>query len=273
MARMAWAALALMLAGCATTPPPPQRHHWNGGQGGHHRPDGDGSGNAGGGPGYQPRLGLFISPMGEPFRSTESKADIVARWFDAANTHHDGRLTRAEFEADADRVFSMLDRNHDGVIDPDEVRYYETEMVPEIQVGGYAGGAAPAGAGTGSHGHGGGHHGGGGGGGGGMGGGGGGGHRGGGDGGDTAGGDTGESSTSTTPAVGSYDNQLRGAGRFGLLNIPEPVSGADEDMDRSITRREWRDAADRRFAMLDGDDDGVLLRDKILALAGASRRR
>jgi hypothetical protein len=36
--------------------------------------------------------------------------------------------------ADADRFFARLDSNHDGQIDPDELKSYEWEIAPEIQV-------------------------------------------------------------------------------------------------------------------------------------------
>lgn len=78
---------------------------------------------------------LFISPMGEPFRSVRGGAEPQDLWFAGADTNHDGALTRAEFEADAARFFAVLDRNHDGEIDPDDIDYYESTIAPEIRVG------------------------------------------------------------------------------------------------------------------------------------------
>ena len=49
-----------------------------------------------------------------------------------------------------------------------------------------------------------------------------------------------------------------GAGRFGLLNIPEPVAAADADLSRGITLDEFRRAARDRFALLDTDHRGGL---------------
>jgi Ca2+-binding EF-hand superfamily protein len=37
-------------------------------------------------------------------------------WFSAADADHDGRLSKAEFRADADLFFQVLDRDHDGVV-------------------------------------------------------------------------------------------------------------------------------------------------------------
>src|SRR4051812_34403425 len=70
---------------------------------------------------------LFISPMGEPFRADRDPQDI---WFDQADINHDGALTLAEFTKDAGRWFLALDRGHDGEIDPDDIEYYESTLVP-----------------------------------------------------------------------------------------------------------------------------------------------
>jgi hypothetical protein len=42
-----------------------------------------------------------------------------------------------------------------------------------------------------------------------------------------------------------------GAGQFAWLNIPQPVSGADADIDRVVTEQEFAEAAARRFALID----------------------
>jgi len=74
---------------------------------------------------------LFISPMGEPFRSDHDPQTI---WFDRADTNHDNALSRDEFQKDAARWFAVLDRGHDGEIDPGDIEYYETFLAPEIRV-------------------------------------------------------------------------------------------------------------------------------------------
>jgi len=50
-----------------------------------------------------------------------------------------------------------------------------------------------------------------------------------------------------------------------LLNEPEPVTGADFNLDMQVTADEWRRAADRRFDLLDPGKSGRLERS---ALAG-----
>jgi Ca2+-binding EF-hand superfamily protein len=78
---------------------------------------------------------VFISPMGEPFRRNQGPGEPVDRWFQGADTDHDGALTVTEFQADAVRFFATLDVNHDGEIAPDEIVRYETEVAPEVQSG------------------------------------------------------------------------------------------------------------------------------------------
>lgn len=84
---------------------------------------------------------LFIAPMGEPFRAGPDAPYPVTEWFIRADQDHDGRLTLAEFGADADRFFAVLDVDRDGEIIPDEVGRYERDIAPEIRL--YARGARP----------------------------------------------------------------------------------------------------------------------------------
>lgn len=216
-----------------------------------------------GGPGGPPgegwhRRSLFISPMGEPFRGPTGRSELLGLWWAGADHDRDGKLTLTEFRADAIRWFGVLDSNHDGVITPDEVTFYETELIPELSGGFAPGGGGGPGPGGGRPGGGGRHGGGGGGGGGGMGGG-----SMGGGGGMGGGGRRGGSDDSDPSATGgtrrpAYTGERQGAARFGLLAIPEPVTGADADMNRNITPDEFAASAKRRFAMLDADGDGVL---------------
>lgn len=77
-------------------------------------------------------LNVFISPSGKPFRAASDKPYPVVDWFNAADKDHDGKLTKAEFEADAAAFFHELDINKDGTIDSKEVGYYEKITAPEI---------------------------------------------------------------------------------------------------------------------------------------------
>jgi hypothetical protein len=77
----------------------------------------------------------FISPMGQPFHGDNAAPDPERAWFDSADGNHDGTVTRAEFQADASRFFTTLDRKHDGEIDPDDIDYYESTVAPEVRSG------------------------------------------------------------------------------------------------------------------------------------------
>ena len=75
----------------------------------------------------------FVSPMGEPFRS-QDKLSGAEHWFVASDADHNGRLTLAEFQAEAARFFATLDVDHDGTIGPEEITRYETKVAPEVTV-------------------------------------------------------------------------------------------------------------------------------------------
>jgi len=228
--------LAVMIAGAAngqSSPAGPERQSGNWGRG-----------------------RLFISPMGEPFRSEKGGADPVDLWFQQADINHDGALSRDEFEKDAVRWFSVLDRGHDGEIDPDDIDYYETVLAPEIRTGGEGGMAAGRPSGGARRGGGGRHGGGGGGGGGGRGGG----RMGGGGGG-------GDAQSSSSDAQPRYSDVKRGAARFSFFDYPEPVTVADTNFNRGVDPKEFRDAAADRFAMLDTKHDGKLTRAELPKLS------
>jgi hypothetical protein len=74
--------------------------------------------------------------MGEPFRASDRDGNTLADWFQQADRNHDGQLTLAEMQQDAERFFATLDVNHDGEIDPDDVTRYENVVAPEILSGG-----------------------------------------------------------------------------------------------------------------------------------------
>ena len=225
--------LVLITTACAENGPP---HRFRGhGEALRH-------GRGGMGPAMGPRLSLFVSPAGQPFRAEPGQPAPMAAWFAQADANGDGAISFAEFQADFRRWFAMLDTNHDGEIAPDEVTRYETEILPEMasgRGGGFGGGGARGG-GRGGHGGGWGGHGGRGG----MGRGGGMGGRGGGWGGGGGG-----------AGMGYIPS---GAARFGLLPIPHPIMAADEDLNRGISVAEWDHEAASRFNLLDEAHNGRL---------------
>jgi Ca2+-binding EF-hand superfamily protein len=176
----------------------------------------------------------FISPMGEPFRAGAG-GDGLVDWFRQADLNHDGTLTADEMEQDAARFFVTLDSNHDGEIDPDEITHYETVLAPEIDTGpGARLARAQAQQRRSGGGRGGSRH-----------------HGGGGIGG------YGAASEGDSGLADDLDNPI-GGGRFGLLNIPEPVSSADADFNRGVSLSEFKQAAHRRFQLLDTNHAGRL---------------
>lgn len=213
MPRTAFAILAVLaLAACAPKPPPAPI----GPQG--------------------PSAGLFISPMGEPFRAAASGSDLIGAWFAAADADRDGALTVAEMQADGARFFRTLDTNRDGALTPPEMVRYEREVAPEIQLGNQLIRRRP----------------------------------------DRAGGPEGSAGRpqdftlqEDRPRRGSGEPQPRlpqGATRYALLDLPQPVAAADADFNRAVSAEEFAAAAAERFAELDRDRDGRITRQELQPL-------
>ncbi|MGC6328531.1 EF-hand domain-containing protein [Rhizorhabdus sp. FW153] len=175
------------------------------------------------------RQPLFISPIGEPFRTKDDADQPMRRWFDQADRDHDGRLTMAEMLLDADRFFAALDKDGSGEILPDELTAYELNVAPEIRLYQFRG--EPRGTGAGAA--------------------------------------TGDAPPSpppggmppktggkrpTPPDFGG----AAGAGRYSFVNVPNPVASSDRDFDRAISLREYRAAAAERFRDVDKEGRGYL---------------
>ncbi len=193
----------------------------------------------------------FISPMGEPIRARVANEDTLARWFNQVDRNRDGYLTPDELVSDATRYFEILDFNQDGQIDPDELVHYEWTVAPEIQVNSRlrrarAPGEDPAEADTKSSD---------------------------GDDGETVnsrhGNDTGERKEHRDARPNCFEEGPQGAGRYALINMPEPVAAADADFNRSITLAEFRQAALDRFQVLDKKHEGHLSLAELEALKPA----
>jgi len=172
------------------------------------------------------RWAPFLSPMGEPFRSRTTDDDPFARWFHQADGNQDGVLTADEMRADADRFFAALDDNRDGRIDSEERMTYESKIAPEVQVNSDWKRTRQDTAAE---------------------------RRSGGD------LDRGDRRRRWPNNIDGYQlDGLQGAARYGLLNLPEPVAGADANFDRFVSLDEFRLAAAYRFQLLDSDHSGRL---------------
>ena len=177
---------------------------------------------------------LFISPFGEPFMGEPGGAWPVAEWFAGADADTDGAVTFTEFEADGRRWFIHLDANEDGRIGYSELAAYEAGLAG---LRGFQGGGPGAG-------------------------------RGGRDAppprmniGDDA-----QDRGGGPPPAGSRMRRggPGGGGGYGRIadagwfNLPQPVKGADVNVDQQVTGEEWTAAVSRWFLALDTDRDGRL---------------
>ena len=72
--------------------------------------------------------------------------------------------------------------------------------------------------------------------------------------------------------AGVAPEERLGAGRFGLFDLPEPVTSADTDLNRGVDTAEFAKAATERFAALDRNRDGAITRHE-LPRAGAETWR
>ena len=169
----------------------------------------------------------FISPMGEPFRRRLPGDDPIADWFHEADRNGDGILTVDEMVADAERFFAILDLNHDGRIDGEEIDYYEQVIAPEV-----SGeplnlqGPRPLTTSSSSDSQ-------------------------------SVQTDPDKQATRIAGGGGAYRGD-EGAGRFSLINNPEPVTAADTDFNGSVSLAEFRAAARRRFDLIDSKQTGRL---------------
>jgi hypothetical protein len=198
-------------------------------------------------PGAPAAHGVFLSPSGEPFRPTAAAPDPLKTWFEQADVKHLGYLDREAFRADAVRFFKKLDENGDGVIDGFEVADYEHKLVPELgeeaegRIAALSGDQAgdQSGSGSGQPGQG----------------------RPGG-GGQGAGDQSGQSADGAGRSSGGRPPPSRISQ---LIGEPEPVSGADFNLDSHVTLDEWQRATDQRFDILDQAKTGRLTLDELRA--------
>jgi hypothetical protein len=176
--------------------------------------------------------GLFISPCGQPFRSEPGEPYPVVKWFAQADRNGDGRIDRAEFRADAEAFFKLLDLNHDGVIDGFELANYERTIVPEI-LGAYRGGVSIASPDEPRE-----------------------------DGGHRERGPHGEGPRGEGRRGGGGRSPdvlgLQGAVAYELFSKPEPVAAADLNVDGHVRLAEFLRVADQDFDTLDKTGRGYL---------------
>jgi len=184
---------------------------------------------------------LFISPAGEPFLALINKPYPIVNWFNQADANHDGKLDAAEFRADAERFFAVLDRNKDGFLDSREISIYEHYYVPEIlpQQGADAGGllvrvvmqyGIPGQPGIG---------------------------------GATVQPIDPNGGPTEQPTQRQRLDSQQGAVQFSLFAAPEPILSADRNLDGKVSLKEFQAQSDRHFAALDTKMRGYLTLDDL----------
>ena len=178
--------------------------------------------------------GLFVSPMGEPFRANAAGARGIDLWFTASDANYDTRISHDEFIANANAFFPQVDASQDGALTSLEDTTYWRRTAPELVDG--SAGSHPIG--------------------------------------NTLepperrqrqdgqqvfrGSDV----NIRGPNRGRPAEGLTGAQGYGLLDDAEPIMSCDSNFDRRVTLAEFSACAERRFALLDANHDGFFTPDE-----------
>lgn len=186
-----------------------------------------------------PHGALFIAPMGQPFRATADQTG-VQEWFAQADTDHDGKISLAEFVADADAFLPRADSNGDGTVTSMESTALWRTQAPEVISADVSDDApldpnTPVASGSGGH------------------------HVHQNNGGASWGGMV---STQTTNHRVAGPPPV-GAQAYGLLGDAEPIMSCDTNFDRRIEKTEFEQCAARRFVELDANHDGFFTPDEV----------
>jgi len=168
---------------------------------------------------------LYLSLMGEPFRTSESGERPFDQWFKLADQDGNGSISRLEFRGDAETFFATLDGNGDKVIDADEMAEYERMAPGRTRAAG--GGArevssarpepkssAPV--------------------------------------------DEGQVAIVSSGKVPSATRIHVADNRIDFSTVPQPVAMADLNLDRRVTLEEFVKTAGKRYTNYDVDQDGRL---------------
>lgn len=175
------------------------------------------------------RGAVYMSLMGELFRTNDAGVHPFDQWFELADLDRDGAISRLEFRGDAEAFFASLDGNGDKVIDADEMAIYERDAPSRTRA---AGGvpsdvssarpkpqaSAPV--------------------------------------------EEGQVAIVSSGTVPSATRIHPGGGRP-RGEMPQPVAMADLNLDRRVTFDEFVKTAGRRFTNYDVDQDGRLARKEL----------
>lgn len=175
------------------------------------------------------RVNLFITPAGEPVRSTPGGTDAVDVWFARVDANHDGAITLDELQADFRTFFGKLDANHDKLIDGFEIGDYEQKIAPEIlpSISRLRASDIPPLPKSST---------------------------------DPRSQQDDRQRLALSPSLPRRRGGPQGAAFYSLFPNPEPVASMDSDFDGKVSLEEALAAARRRFDMLDTNHDGRLTR-------------
>jgi len=168
---------------------------------------------------------LYLSLMGEPFRTGESGEHPFDQWFKLADHDGNGSISRLEFRSDAETFFATLDGNGDKVIDADEMAEYERMAPGRTRA---AGGGAPEVSSARPTPK------------------------------SSAPVDKGQVAIVSSGKVPSATRIHAADGRIDFSTVPQPVAMADLNLDRRVTLEEFLKTASRRYSNYDVDQDGRL---------------
>ena len=173
---------------------------------------------------------VYMSLMGEPFRTNAAGEDPFDQWFKLADRDGDGGISRVELQQDAQAFFAALDANDDKVIDADDMAEYERDAPARTRVAGGEIAALSSRRPTPTS---------------------------------SAPVDKGQVAVVSSGTVPSATRVHPGGGRNIHADVPQPVAMADLNLDRRVTLDEFYKAAGRRFTNYDTDQNGRLTRKEL----------
>lgn len=173
---------------------------------------------------------VYISLMGEPFRTSDAGEHPFDQWFGLADQDGDGSISRAEFRADAEAFFASLDANADKVIDADEMAVYERDAPGRTRAAGGIVAAASGSRPTPKS---------------------------------SAPVEEGQVAIVTSNAPSATRIHPGQSPKVNSANVPQPVAMADLNIDRRVTLDEFLKTANKRFTNYDVDLDARLTRKEL----------
>ncbi len=168
---------------------------------------------------------VYLSLMGELFRTNAAGEDPFDQWFKLADRDGDGGISRLELQQDAQAFFAALDANGDKVIDADEMAVYERDAPARTRAAGGEIGASSSRRPTPTS---------------------------------SAPVVKGQVAIVTSGTIPSATRVHPGGGRSDVSGVPQPVAMTDVNLDRRVTVDEFNKAAGRRFTNYDINQDGKL---------------